>query len=132
MTLPILFGKRDERTIDCWGYVFQLTNDHLTPEDAHSLRHSYDRLGEECYRVIEGFKTLKNQKSNNHEKGQKDPAENPGGKSNQDLYQLLQRHKSEHPALSELWTQANTVPTWVDWDQVPPSIGSRIKHRLIR
>lgn len=35
-----------------------------------------------------------------------------------DLYATLEQHRSEHPALQKLWDQTNTVPEWVDWEQI--------------
>lgn len=35
-----------------------------------------------------------------------------------DLYGLLKDHADEDPRLQELWTQVNTVPSWVDWEQI--------------
>jgi hypothetical protein len=35
-----------------------------------------------------------------------------------DNYALLRDNYQNHPKLAELWTQINTVPEWVDWDQI--------------
>ncbi|KAJ5958062.1 uncharacterized protein N7479_005212 [Penicillium vulpinum] len=35
-----------------------------------------------------------------------------------DLYGLLRDHAEEDPKLNELWTEINTIPQWVDWDQI--------------
>lgn len=35
-----------------------------------------------------------------------------------DLYALLEEHRASDPKLSELWTEVNTVPAWVDWEQI--------------
>jgi hypothetical protein len=35
-----------------------------------------------------------------------------------DLYALLRDNHPSDPKLHELWTEVNTVPTWVDWEQI--------------
>jgi hypothetical protein len=30
----------------------------------------------------------------------------------------LRDHAEDDPKLNELWTEINTVPEWVDWDQI--------------
>jgi hypothetical protein len=35
-----------------------------------------------------------------------------------DLYALLRDHASDDEKLGELWNEVNTVPHWVDWDQI--------------
>lgn len=35
-----------------------------------------------------------------------------------DLYALLEQYHSSDPKLDELWSQVQTVPDWVDWDQI--------------
>ena len=31
---------------------------------------------------------------------------------------MLREHHASHPKLSQLWEEVNTVPEWVDWDQI--------------
>lgn len=40
------------------------------------------------------------------------------GKPARDLYALLEDHADEDPKLKLLWAQVNTVPEWVDWEQI--------------
>jgi len=35
-----------------------------------------------------------------------------------DLYIPLRDNPNKDPVLEKLWTQVNTVPEWVDWEQV--------------
>ena len=35
-----------------------------------------------------------------------------------DLYVILREHKDEDELLQQFWTEVNTVPPWVDWDQI--------------
>jgi hypothetical protein len=35
-----------------------------------------------------------------------------------DLYALLHDHAFDDEKLGQLWNEVNTVPDWVDWDQI--------------
>lgn len=35
-----------------------------------------------------------------------------------DLYVLLRDHHTSDPKLGELWEEVNTIPEWVDWEQI--------------
>lgn len=64
--------------------------------------HTYDTLADECVQILNKF-----------------PSNSDTDKPfKKDLYALLRKHASEDPRLEELWTQINTVPEWVDWEQI--------------
>ena len=105
-------------TISCWGYTFELTKDHLSAERAEPLKHSYDRLGEDCLEILDRISPPpRSQLPRNQNE---EPRKPPSGVSTptRDLYILLKEHKDSDPKLSELWNQINTVPPWVDWHQI--------------
>ncbi|KAI1611671.1 hypothetical protein EDD37DRAFT_425146 [Exophiala viscosa] len=117
MAWPNPFRRRDENTRTCWGYTFQLTPEHLTPEQAHPMKYTYDVLGEECYEIL-------NQISPPVETA-KDPLQglDDNGrpiqlKAKRDLYILLRDNKDKHEKLKQLWDEVTTVPDWVDWEQI--------------
>ena len=112
------FSKPNPLTIAnrCWGYTFEWTDDHLTPEQCEPLKQTYDCLGEECLRRLD-------QISPPPQRGllprqQQIPDKNPSNQHSRDLYVLLQENALNDPKLLELWTQVNTVPEWVDWNQI--------------
>ncbi|KIX02077.1 uncharacterized protein Z518_08016 [Rhinocladiella mackenziei CBS 650.93] len=123
MTWPSPFRKRDENTRTCWGYTFQLTPEHLTPEQAHPMKYSYDVLGEECYDILNQISPPESKPSNivdsqlqklgEHEKGSP-----PKPKPKRDLYLLLRDNVDRHEKLKQFWDEVTTVPDWVDWDQI--------------
>ena len=39
-------------------------------------------------------------------------------KVKRDLYALLRDNAASDPTLNKLWTQVNSVPEWVDWEQI--------------
>lgn len=112
------FRQADENTRHAWGHTFQWTPEHLTPEQMHPLKFSYDTLGEACLNKLDEISPppsgdLPRNKSRLPEKGE---GENKAPK--RDLYALLKEHHSEDPKLQELWDEINNVPEWVDWDQI--------------
>nr|POE65991.1 ras guanine nucleotide exchange factor k [Quercus suber] len=47
MSWPNPFRRRTENTRTCWGYTFEHTPLHLTPDETQPLKQSYDVLGEQ-------------------------------------------------------------------------------------
>lgn len=129
----------------CWSYTFDLTDEHLTPNIADPLKHSYDVLGEQAYTKLNDISpsaslprnisqhTPSKPESNGipNSKLSSDPQETPNSippekKETEatapppvrDLYAIFEAHHSSDPILSKLWTEVHTVPDWVDWPQI--------------
>lgn len=126
MAWPNPFRRRDENTRTCWGYTFQLTPDHLTPEQARPMKHSYDVLGEQCYDILNQM-CPQETKSPEGEPLKPEPPQTPGesvpggeksSKPKRDLYTLFRDSHEKDPKLQELWDEVTTIPDWVDWDQI--------------
>ena len=122
MAYPNPFRKHDAQTRNCWGYTFQLTEEHLTPEKTEPLKFSYDTLGS---RALEKLNEISppGLKSREAENKTADPKVEADSKVNnappkRDLYTLLRDNADKNDILGELWKQVNTVPEWVDWDQI--------------
>jgi hypothetical protein len=126
MAWPNPFRIRDENTRTFWGYTFQLTSDHLTLEQSHPLKFSYDRLGEDAWNRLNEIsppersamprnleRNGSNEYANEREKSQADTA-----KPTQDLYLVLKVHAEKDEVLGRLWREINAVPEWVDWEQI--------------
>ena len=124
MPFPNPFLHQDESTRNAWGYVFQWTGDHQTPEQYNHLKYSYDTLAEECVNVlnehypgpppsavpqVQEDGDLKTQAPDGEKKS---PASSPGPK--RDLFALLRDHRHEHQKLQQLWDEVTTIPDWVD------------------
>lgn len=126
MAWPNPFRRKDENTRNAWGYTFQWTPDHFSTEEMHPLRYSYDTLGEEALNQLDQISPpisseLPRNTSRTPLKG--DNASSP----KRDLYILLRDHASADEKLGELWDEVNTVPDWVDWDQI--SRGQEVFYR---
>ena len=95
----------------------------MTPEQTYPLKHSYDVLGEECLNRLDAISPPAKplvRTSSELKDSEKHPARppTPPTAKKRDLYKLLRDHAHKDPKLQELWTQVNTVPIWVDWDQI--------------
>jgi hypothetical protein len=105
MTWPNPFRKHDENTRTRWGYTFQWTPEHKSAEDLHPLRFTYDTLADECMDRLDAIcPPVKRGQGDKH--------------SPRDLYAILRDNASKDEKLGEMWRQVNTVPDWVDWEQV--------------
>ncbi|OAX84559.1 hypothetical protein ACJ72_01078 [Emergomyces africanus] len=118
MALPNPFRRADENTVTVWGYSFQWTPEHLTGEQMEPMKHTYDRLAGECLNRLNEIsppfqKALPRTTNRAGQKG-KDGREKP----HRDLYILLRDNADQDEKLAKLWNQVNTVPDWVDWDQI--------------
>lgn len=115
--LSSLFHIRDENTRYTWGHTFQWTPEHLTTEELHPLKYSYDVLAEECLNRLD---ELSPPASAALPRNQSRLPEKDNGKSTpkRDLYKLLEEHSSTDEKLGELWKEVNTIPEWVDWKQI--------------
>ncbi|TVY56927.1 hypothetical protein LCER1_G001974 [Lachnellula cervina] len=109
MAIPNPFRRHDAHTRQCWGYTFQWTPEHMTEQEMHPLKFTYDVLGEECLNRLDEISppvTVELPRNASKEK------------VNRDLYALLRDNASKDEKLAELWTQVNTIPEWVDWEQI--------------
>ncbi|KAF2114669.1 hypothetical protein BDV96DRAFT_613265 [Lophiotrema nucula] len=119
------FRRRTENTRHCWGYEFEWTPEHLTAEQCEPLKHSYDVLGEECLDRLNAISPPeKNELPRSHSQEQSPLEETDAEKKEglplprRDLYSLLKEHHASDPKLRELWVEVNTIPDWVDWEQI--------------
>ena len=127
MAWPNPFRLRDENTRTCWGYTFQLTPEHLTPERAHPMKFSYDVLGEQALDRLNEIspppRSALPRNSNKYAEakagfGDSNEASKSDPNPKRDLYLLLRDHAHRDETLGKLWQEVNTVPKWVDWDQI--------------
>lgn len=125
MAWPNPFGRRDEHTRTCWGYTFQITDLHLTPEQSHPMKFSYDLLGEQALERLNAIspppRSALPRNSNKYAENTKtspDRAPVHSVSPKRDLYTLLKEHADQDETLGALWEEVNTVPAWVDWTQI--------------
>lgn len=99
-----LKSPRKGNSTEChyWDYSFHWTDLHRSADELRPMVFTYDGLADECVQLLNKIPT-------------DGDSDRPFKK---DLYGLLRDHADEDPRLQELWTQVNTVPNWVDWDQI--------------
>ena len=112
----------------CWGYTFELTDQHLTPEQCEPLKHSYDFIGEEVLDRLNEIsppprKELPRQNSQFSAVIEKDgtvqePNTEEPKHAPRDLYAILRDHAETDELLQRFWREVTSVPSWVDWDQI--------------
>jgi hypothetical protein len=89
----------------------------MTPEQMNPLKFSYDVLGEECLNRLDKISpavTFELPRS----RSRAPVKEGVDSLPKRDLYALLRDHSSDDEKLGELWTEVNTIPEWVDWEQI--------------
>lgn len=86
------------------SYTFEWTKLHLPRWKTDPLRYQYDTVGEKALIQLQAIAKAKGFSD--------DPRKRP------DLYQLLAENHASHDDLRDFWTQLNTVPDWVDWEQL--------------
>ncbi|RAH60617.1 hypothetical protein BO85DRAFT_476004 [Aspergillus piperis CBS 112811] len=93
-----------------WDHTFAWTPLHQTREQLRSKMHTYDRLGDKCIDQINdiGRQVVNQDRQNDPDRKLPDL----------DVYIMLRDHAKDDRKLSELWVQVNTVPDWVDWQQI--------------
>lgn len=102
------------------------------------LKFSYDVLGEECLQRLNQIsppqRDARSRTNGEHAAKMDETVEAPEekdrslgddkdpkkqeGPPNRDLYALLYQNKHKDEKLAQLWDEVNTVPEWVDWDQI--------------
>ncbi|CAL3973540.1 hypothetical protein PZA11_005753 [Diplocarpon coronariae] len=111
------FRRKDANTRHVWGYTFQWTPHHMSAQEMHPMKFSYDTLGEECLnRLDEISPPVNSELPRNQSRFPPKATSEPVPR--RDLYALLQEYASEDPKLGKLWQEVNTVPDWVDWAQI--------------
>jgi hypothetical protein len=119
------FCRPDGNTQTHWGFTFQLTQDHWTRERCHPLKFHYDTLGEDCLSILNEIDSGVESVSTADDIDSKSSDQPKSRASKRDLYRALEGHVEDHPTLHKLWAQVNTVPDWVDWEQV-----QRAQHQI--
>ncbi|KAL3477702.1 hypothetical protein BJX99DRAFT_257299 [Aspergillus californicus] len=93
-----------------WDISFEWTNRHRTAEQLRPMTFTYDKLADECIAKLNELAPP--------EKYRPKAGEPPIKAPKRDLLTLLENHVKDDAKLEQLWTEINTIPDWVDWDQI--------------
>lgn len=125
MAWPNPFRRPDALTRTAFGYSFQLTEHHLTPDQMDPMKQSFDLLGEKALERLDiESPTPPSALPRNSIRDEVKSALSSHGTSEQppegkrDLYVLLRQNAFKDEVLGQLWVEVNTVPSWVCWNQI--------------
>ncbi|KAK3110300.1 hypothetical protein LTR53_015533, partial [Teratosphaeriaceae sp. CCFEE 6253] len=129
MAWPNPFRRHTPNTRLCWGYTFEHTDQHLTPEQCAPLKQSYDTLGEQ---VLDQLNAISPPPQKDLPRGNSqfvapdrneatlkiEEVKGEAKASPRDLYTILREHAETDELLKRFWREVTTVPDWVDWAQI--------------
>lgn len=88
------------------------TCEHPTEEQMKPLLQKFDEAGANAYdRALEIF-------NDEQARLKKDGGVVTGAPIKPDIYQIVKNNAAADPVLGKLWEHVNTVPDWVDWEQI--------------
>jgi ribosomal protein S28E/S33 len=96
----------DLRTVG--NYSFRWTKEHIPKEKTDPLRFEHDELGAATINIIQ--KIHQREREAHKQRGER--IEQP------DMFATLKANWHHDETLKEFWTQVNTVPDWVNWEQL--------------
>ncbi|KAI0025144.1 hypothetical protein F4780DRAFT_415198 [Xylariomycetidae sp. FL0641] len=102
-----------------WGMKINWTPEHLKPRNLEPLIHTYDTIASEAVERLDQIApppyAASPPKNGNIEGAIKPDGEK---KPRRDLYELMQEHAAADDKIGKLWNELNTIPDWVDWQQI--------------
>ncbi|KAI1364229.1 hypothetical protein F5Y08DRAFT_307483, partial [Xylaria arbuscula] len=104
---------------DFWGVRFKWTSRHLTPRQLRPLVYSYDKVATDAVERLHEIANPSDDTSPSKD-GDTSEADKTNGekKPRWDMYELMQEYASQDEVIGKLWDEVNTVPEWVDWEQI--------------
>ena len=100
-------AKRPNGMETVWNHTFQWTDKHFTPHELFPLRQETDDLAVAAVARLQEIMA----KEKRIDTGQSCPIRF-------DMYSALKTHHNSDTILQQLWEEVNTVPDWVDWNQI--------------
>ncbi|KAI0885314.1 uncharacterized protein GGS22DRAFT_179856 [Annulohypoxylon maeteangense] len=97
-----------------WGMKFKWTPEHLTSKDLEPLIRTYDTVATEAVERLDELSPPP--KKEVPEENYETPTAEK--KVRRDLYELLKQHGTTDKKAKRLWSEVNTIPDWVDWEQI--------------
>ncbi|KAF9891475.1 hypothetical protein FE257_003941 [Aspergillus nanangensis] len=97
-----------------WDVSFEWTDLHQSQEQLRPQMFTYDKLVDDC---LERLEVLAPSKNYQH-RSDAVPIEGAPKLPKRDIFSLVKHHAKDDPKIQQLWDEINTVPEWVDWDQI--------------
>ncbi|TPX13146.1 uncharacterized protein E0L32_006346 [Thyridium curvatum] len=124
-----MFWRSEEGWVTYWGHSFKWTPDHMSSEQLEPLAFTYDVLASEALDRLDELcpperppspeeqpSTPSEPRAQDASSSEKEKPKKP--RLQRDYYELLKENAHRDEKLRELWDQVNTVPEWVDWEQI--------------
>lgn len=106
-----------------WNHTINVGPEHLVYEEddeklLKELRGSWDWKADACLEELQRLEAEDRDAEQTDDGGGEATPFNRPGKKKKDLYELFERYHDSSNALKQLWDEVNTVPEWVDWEQI--------------
>jgi hypothetical protein len=88
--------------VSSYGHTFTWTELHKNAEELNAMVYTYDKVGTDA---VDRLQVIAPPSKENHH-------------AQRDLFKLVKENAAEGGAVGKLWAEVNTVPEWVDWDQI--------------
>lgn len=99
--------------LNTYGYKFRVTENHMTPDELLPLQFKYDIVGTEALTALDALFPPPPPRVGWYTKPTSEDVQ-----PDRDTYELLRDHHTKDHMMQTLWDEVNTVPSWVDWDQI--------------
>ncbi|KAM5342248.1 hypothetical protein ACJ41O_013214 [Fusarium nematophilum] len=107
------FRRQDPSVVESYGYKFLQTSRHMSPEQLAPLKHKFDEVGSDALSALDAMFPPPPPRAGWYTKTKKEDPQ-----PDRDTYALLRDHRAKDPRLGALWDEVNSVPDWVDWEQI--------------
>jgi hypothetical protein len=103
-----------------WGIEFKWTPEHLTVDDMRPMMFTYDNLAEDALNRLDEISPPPPAAPPRPEGDAAPPSADDEKKRPppRDLVALMKEHADTDEVIGRFWKQANTVPDWVNWEQI--------------
>lgn len=118
--LEYVLRHRGEEWRRVWNHEFKWTSQHFSKDEIRPMMFTYDTVAEDALNRLDELSPPPPRPAQNAGEGNGVPpgAEEEKKRPQRDLVALIKEHAATDEVVGRLWKQANTVPEWVDWEQI--------------
>ncbi|KAI9159015.1 hypothetical protein HJFPF1_07020 [Paramyrothecium foliicola] len=116
----MLFGRFPSHSdeVEYYGYRFRWSSRHRSAQELEPLRHTSDIIANAAIARIDELSPAFEICFHGSKKCHQQCARGTAKRHRQDYFKLAKRYAKDGEDLSKFWDEVNTVPSWVDWDQI--------------
>lgn len=105
----------DPEQLNIFGYKFRWNPTHTSSEELQRSIFTYDTVATEALHALDSIVPPVAVRPRASIEESSDVREQ---KTHRDLYKLVQEHAQTDKRVGKLWDEVNTIPAWVDWEQI--------------